>query len=175
MRIMFLLFLVFLITRASAQEVKVTFDKTKDMSGYKTFQFGETEVITPKDQRIMDEKQLREKVNKIIIEELTEKKLERLDSNAQLVVSYIIGAVERSDIYSAGPLGGTPGQINAGAVVEDFKEGTFVVDLNDRSNYLVWRINSTIRYSASETIRQVEQVVDKGFKKFPNKPKVKKK
>jgi hypothetical protein len=90
-------------------------------------------------------------------------------------VSYIIGYLERSGVSSIGPLGGTPGSINAGATVEDFREGTFVIDLDDRSDNLIWRINSVIRYSSSETIRMVEMVVDKGFKKFPNKPKVKKK
>ncbi len=170
-----LIILLVMANGISAQEMKITFDKSKDMSGYQTFQFGETEVITPKDMRMMDEKQLRERVNSIIAKELTEKKLQQVDSNAQLIVSYIIGYLERSDIYNAGPLGGTPGVVTTGGVMQDFREGTFVVDLDDRSKNMIWRISSTIRYSSSETLGQVEQVVEKGFKKFPNKPKVKKK
>jgi hypothetical protein len=175
MRILFLILIIAAADIILAQEIKITYDKTKDMSGYKTFRFGETEIITPKDMRVFDEKQLREKVNAIITKELMEKKLQQVDSNAQLVVSYIIGYLERSDVYIAGPLGGTPGAVTTGSVMQDFREGTFVVDLADRSNNMIWRINSTIRYSSTETLSQVEQVVDKGFKKFPNKPKVKKK
>jgi hypothetical protein len=175
MRFLILILLLMVAEMTLAQDIKITFDKTKDMSGYKTFQFGETEVITPKDMRVFDEKQLREKVNTIIAKELAEKKLQQVDSSAQLIVSYIIGYLERSDVYTAGPLGGTPGAVTTGSVMQDFREGTFVVDLDDRSNNMIWRINSTIRYSSTETLSQVEQVVDKGFKKFPNKPKVKKK
>ena len=163
--------------KVGAQSIEVTFDKAKDMSGYSSFRFGETEVITPQDMRIFDEKGLCQKVNEIIVRELTEKKLQQVDSNAQLIVSYIIGYLERSGIYNAGPLGGTPVSVpgSGGAVMQDYKEGAFVVDLNDRSNNLIWRINSTIRYTSTETLRQVEEVVDKGFKKFPNKPRKKKK
>ncbi len=175
MRILLVTLLTVIWANARAQEIKLTFDKTKDMTGYQTFQFGESEVITPKDLRIFDEKLLREKVSAIIAKELKDKKLQQVDSNAQVVVSFIIGLVERSDIYSAGPLGGTPGQVNAGPVVEDFREAAFVVDLHDRSDNMIWRINSTIRYSTAETLNQVEEVVEKGLKKFPNKPKVKKK
>ncbi len=160
---------------AAAQDILVTFDKTKDFSAYKTFRVGESEVITPKDKRIIDEKVLRQKVDKEIIEELTRKKLQPVDSNAQLVVSYIIGMVERSDVYDPGPLGGTPGLVTRATVVDDFNEGTFVVDLNDRSTNLIWRIEGKIRYTTNDIMQQVDEVLEKGFKKFPNKLKVKKK
>jgi hypothetical protein len=176
MRFFCLILLVTVMGRLNAQSIEVTFDKTRDMTGYKTFSFGETEVITPKDMRTMDPAKLKENVNTIIARELTGKGLQRADTSAQLVVSYIIGYLERSGIYNAGRLGGTPGApTSAGAVMEDYKEGTFVVDLEDRSDNLIWRISSVIRYSNTETLRQVEEVVTKGFKKFPNKLKKKKK
>jgi hypothetical protein len=176
MRLFGLIVLVSLFGKVGAQSIDVTFDKAKDMTGYKTFSFGETEVITPKDMRTIDPGKLKENVNTIITRELTGKGLQRVDTTAQLVVSYIIGYLERSDVYTAGPLGGTPNAVpGSGSVVTDMKEGTFVVDLEDRSDNLIWRITSVIRYSNTETLRQVEEVVAKGFKKFPNKVKKKKK
>ncbi len=161
---------------ARAQSIEITYDKTKDMSGYKTFRFGETEVITPKDMRTMDPGKVKESVSEIIVKELTGRGLQQVDTTAQLVVSYIIGYLERSDVYTVGPLGGTPNSIpGAPSTVQDAKEGTFVVDLEDRADNLIWRVSSVIRYSNTETLRQVQEVVAKGFKKFPNKPKKKKK
>lgn len=173
MRLICLFITIATISSGNAQSIEVTFDKTKDMSGYKTFRIGESEVTTPADMRVLDEKELRGKVDEIITQELKEKGLQRVDSNAQLVVSFIIGYLERSGVYNAGPLGGTPGEVSSGAVMKDYNEGSFVVDLNDKSNNLIWRINSIIQYSATVTVQQVEQVVDKGFRKFPNKPKKK--
>jgi hypothetical protein len=171
-----LILLVAVFGQAGAQSIEVTYDKTRDMSGYRTFRFGEAEVITPQDMRTIDPGKLKEHVNTIIVRELTGRGLQQVDTSAQLVVSYIIGYLERSGVYTAGPLGGTPGAPTApGAVMQDYKEGTFVVDLEDRSDNLIWRISSVIRYSNTETLRQVEEVVGKGFKKFPNKLKKKKK
>lgn len=176
MKITCLVALTLLSFVAMSQSIETTYDKTKDMTGYKTFRFGETEVITPKDMRTMDPGKVKENVNDIIARELTGRGLQQVDTSAQLVVSYIIGYLERSDVYTAGPLGGTPNAVpGAPSTVQDFKEGTFVVDLEDRSENLVWRVSSVIRYSNTETLRQVQEVVTKGFKKFPNKVKKKKK
>jgi len=162
-------------TVVRAQEISVTYDKTRDMTGYKTFRFGESEVITPKDMRRQDEKKTRELVTGIIAKELNEKKLQQVDSGAQLVVSFVVGYVDRADIYNAGPLGGTPGAVNSGAVVQDFQQSTLVVDLDDASDNLIWRINATVRSSSNDYKTQIEQAIDKGYRKFPNKPKPKKK
>ncbi len=159
----------------NAQSIDVEFDKKKDMSAYKTYQFGEAEVITPKDKQILDEAKTRAIVNNAIELELKERGLQRVDSNAHLVVSYVIGSMERSTIYNAGPLGGTPGVESNRAVMRDYSEGSFIIDLNDRSNNLIWRINAVSSFTEANLVSQIDQVLDKGFKKFPNKPKTKSK
>lgn len=158
----------------SAQIIEVEYDKKKDMTAYKTYQFGETEIITPNDRRLRDEAKTIASVNEVIVKELKERGLTHVDSNAHLVVSYVIGSMERSSVYNTGPLGGTSGVISSGAVMQDYSEGSFIIDLNDKSNNLIWRINAVSNFTEDNVDVQMAQVVEKGFKKFPNKPKVKK-
>ncbi len=157
-----------------AQSIEVEYDKKKDMSAYKTFQFGEQEVITPKDKRILDEAKTRKIANDAIERELIERGLQRLDSNAHLIVSYVIGSMERSSVYNAGPLGGTPGVESRGATMRDYNEGSFIIDLNDRGGNLIWRVNAVTTFTQASLLAQIDQTVDTGFKRFPNKPKTKK-
>jgi len=170
MRLVFLIVLVTGITRLNAQTIEVEYNKNKDMTGYKTFQFGEMEIITPKDKQRMDEEKTRAIVNEILEFELKKKGLQKVDSNAHLVLSYIIGSMERSSIFDAGRLGGTPP-----SVMQDYNEGNLVIDLNDRSNNLIWRVNAVTTFTDANMSSQIEQIIGKGFKKFPNKPKGKKK
>ena len=162
------------IAELSAQTIEVEYNKKKDMSAYKTYQLGEAEIITPKDKQSSNEAKTRILVSNLIELELKQKGLQRVDSNAQLVVSYIIGSMERSSVYNAGPLGGTPGVQSQGAVMQDYNESSFIVDLNDRGNNLIWRINAVTNFTEDNLERQVDVILQKGFKKFPNKPKVKK-
>jgi hypothetical protein len=168
----FLLFIPIIVL--NAQSIEVEYDKKKDMSAYKTFQFGEQEIITPKEKRIFDEAKTREIANDAIERELTERGLQRVDSNAHLIVSYVIGSMERSSVYNAGPLGGTPGVESSGATMRDYSEGSFIIDLNDRGGNLVWRVNAVTNFTEANLLPQIDQTVDTGFRKFPNKPKVKK-
>ena len=158
----------------SAQTIEVEYDKKKDMTAYKTYQIGESEIITPNDRRLRDEAKTKAAVKEVIVKELNARGLTRVDSNAHLVVSYVIGSMERSAVYNAGPLGGTPGVISSGAVMQDYREGSFIIDLNDRSNNLIWRVNAVSTFSEANVDAQMALVLEKGFKKFPNKPKVKK-
>ena len=152
----------------SAQTIQVEYNKNKDMTAYRTFQFGEAEIITPKEKRIYDEVKTHSIVSSAIELELNDRGLQRVDSNAHLVVSYIIGSMERSSVFDAGRLGGTPP-----AAMQDYNEGSFIIDLNDRSNNLIWRINAVSAFTESNIQSQIDQILQKGFKKFPNKPKTK--
>ena len=76
--------------------------------------------------------------------------------------------MERSSIFDAGRLGGTPP-----AIMQDYNEGSFIIDLNDRSGNLIWRINAVTSFTETNVKSQVDAVLSKGFKKFPNKPKTK--
>lgn len=167
--------LLFLLTvDLNAQSIEVEFDKNKDMSGYRTFQFGEMEIITPKDKRIYDKARTQAIVNEAIIDKLKERGLQQVDSNAHLIVSYVIGSMQRSSTYNAGPFGGTPGMDTRSLVTQDYNEGSLIIDLNDVSDHLIWRVNAVTDFTQSNAKSLVDQVVSKGFRKFPNRVKSKK-
>ncbi len=170
MKFVFLLMLITTFGDLRAQTIEVEYNKNKDMSAYKTYQFGEAEVITPKEKRIFDEAKTRSIVNSSIELELESRGLQRVDSNAHLVVSYIIGSMDRSSVFDAGRLGGS-----APSAMQDYHEGSFIIDLNDRSGNLIWRINAVTSFTEASIKTQIDQVLEKGFKKFPNKPKTKNK
>jgi hypothetical protein len=162
-------FILSAISSAFAQDIEAEFDKNRDFTIYKTFSLAEGEIITPKDQRKVSDEQLHKWVREAISSELKDKGLTHLDSLGDLRVSYIIGSVERSGLRS-----NTTGGLGGGVVLNDYEESSIVIDMNDRNNFLVWRINGVTATNANaETI--VDEVVSKGFKKFSIKPKKKKK
>jgi len=164
------------ITSLSAQEIKVEYDKNRDFTKYKTFAFGEAEIITPKDERVFDEKVLHNWVKNSVTKELEEKGLKRSDTTADLVVSYIIGAVELSETGDLGPFGGAPGIETNRHYTNSFRQGNLVIDLDDKNNFLIWRVNAQGVNMSPQAERYINEVVAKGFKKFSIKPKkVKKK
>src|SRR5947207_15912878 len=93
---------------ASAQDVKVEFDKDRDLTRYKTFTMGEGEIITPKDQRIVADELLKKWVHDAVVAELTSKGLNQLDSLGDLNVTYIVGSVAMTDVQNLGPMGTSP-------------------------------------------------------------------
>lgn len=164
------------ITSLSAQEIKVEYDRNRDFTKYKTFAFGEAEIITPKDERVFDEKVLHNWVKNSVTKELEEKGLKRSDTTADLVVSYIIGAVELSETGDLGPFGGAPGIETNRHYTNSFRQGNLVIDLDDKNNFLIWRVNAQGVNMSPQAERYISEVVAKGFKKFSIKPKkVKKK
>ncbi len=156
----------------SAQDIKVDHDPGMDLTNYKTFKFGEGEIITPKDQRQVPDSILHQWVRVAVVEELAKKGLIQTDTAADLVVSYITGSQMRSDAGKYGPLGLTPGANPSQTYQRDFRQGNLVVDLNDpRSNKLVWRVNATMNTNNPDLEGIISQIVVKGFKKFSIKPK----
>lgn len=172
MRKSFILLGVLLLAAAQllGQDISAEFDKTRDFTVYKTFALGEGEIITPKDRRKIDDAKLHKWVRDAIAEELKEKGLVQLDSAADLTVSYIIGSLERSNLAS-----NVTGGIGAGVVMNDYEQSSFVIDMNDRNGYLVWRVNGVTSTDAPNASQMIKEVVAKGFKKFSIKPKKKKK
>jgi hypothetical protein len=172
----FLLFLVFVIGSISTfgQEIEVEYDKTRDLSKYKTFAITEGEIITPKDKRKIDDAKLHEWVREAVAGELKDKGLTHLDSLADLTVTYLIGSLERSDLQNLGPGGMAPGSSDR-TWSRDYEQSSFIIDLNDRSNILVWRINGVTSTSSPNAANMIDEVVAKGFKKFSLKPKKEKK
>jgi hypothetical protein len=159
----------------AAQEVSVEYDKSKDRSGYKTFMFGESEIVTSKSSKKISDAAL----NKIIIEtiekELNIKGLTRQETGAQLIVTYVAGSFNHTEFENLGPLGQSPGQIGQ-SWSREYTQGSLIIDLNDSKNGdLIWRVNSTTTTNGPEARQNVEQVVSKGFRKFGETPKKKKK
>ncbi len=164
------LFILSTVTTSLAQDIEVEYDKNRDLTVYKTFAIGEGEIITPKDQRKVADQQVHKWVRDAIAEELTEKGLVQKDSLADLTVSYIVGTLERSDLRS-----NAAGGIGAGVVMSDYEQNSLVIDMNDRNNFLVWRISGVTSTSGPNAATIIDEVVAKGFKKFSIKPKKKKK
>ena len=158
-----------------AQDFKVEYDKNADLSHYKTFQFGEGEIITPKDLRQVPDTTLHKWVRDAVTQELTKKGLQRLDSAADLTVSYIVGSQVRSNAGDVGPLGLTPGT-SSQTYMHDYRQGSIVIDLNDaKNNKLMWRINSSTSTGMADAERSIGLIASQGFKKFSIQPKKAKK
>lgn len=175
MRFGFAILLILITPRVLAQDINVEYDKKRDFSRYRTFAFGESEVITPKDRRQTDEALLTKWVKGSIGNQLKEKGLQPVDSVADLVVSFVIGSQERRDVSQLGHLG-TSRPNSSQTWSRDYQMGNLIIDLNDRNNNLIWRITATTTSSASDIEQLIDQVVSAGFKKFSLKPKkVKKK
>jgi len=150
---------------ASAQEIKIEYDKKHDFSKYKTFTFGESQVVTPPDQKQVSDATVDKWVKAGVTRELEFKGLKRVDSLADLIVTYVIGTMTRSDAQAIGPLGMTPGSDDR-TWSRDYKQTSFIIDLNDRSKYLVWRVNAVADVIGTDAERTIDMVIVKGFKKF---------
>jgi len=160
---------------ALAQDIKVEYDKTKDYSGYKTFRFGESEIITPKEKKKLSDKALDKIIKDAIIKVMTSKGLSQSDSSAQIMVTYVAGVFEHSETQNLGPLGQAPGS-SSQTWSNNYSQGELIIDLNDdQSKKLIWRINSQTNTTTPEASQYIEQIVDKGLKKFAVKPKGKRK
>ncbi len=156
------------------QEFKVEYDKNRDFTQYKTFRFGEGELVTPKDQRQMTAEQVDKWIKEAMTRELELKGLKRVDSAADLVVSYMVGTLARSDAGDVGPMGLTPGSMDR-TYMKDYRQANLVIDLNDKRNIKVWRVNATMEIGSTNGEKIITQAVQKGFKKYPKAAKEKKK
>src|SRR6478736_3288098 len=151
---------------ASAQEIKIECDKKHDFSKYKTFAFGESQVVTPADQKQVTDATIDKWVKTGVIRELEYKGLKRVDSAADLLVTYVIGTMARSDAQAIGPLGMTPGSDDR-TWSRDYKQTSLIIDLNNRSKYLVWRVNAVADVIGTDSERTIDMVIVRGLKKYP--------
>jgi hypothetical protein len=157
------------------QTIDVEYDKTRDFSYYKTFRFGESQITTPADQKQIKDEVLNRWIVQGITRELEMKGLTKSDSSADLVVSYAEGTLARTDNQALGPLALTPGTNPDRNFRFEYRQSTLIIDLNDRSGNLIWRINSTTNMTTAEAERTIDAVIERGFKKFAKTHKKKKK
>jgi hypothetical protein len=106
---------------------------------------------------------------------LKKKGLKRNDSLADLIVTYAEGTLERTDNQALGPLALTPGVNPDRNFKYEYRQSTLIIDLNDRSGNLIWRVNSTTNMTSAEAERTIDVIIERGFKKFARPTKKKKK
>jgi hypothetical protein len=155
------------------QEIKVEYDKKHDFTKYKTFSFGESQVITPKDKKQVSDATIDKWIKSGVTRELESKGLKCVNGSADLVATYAVGTMPRSDMQPIGPLGQTPGS-TATTWSRDYNQTSLIIDLNNKSNFLVWRINAVADVVGAEGERTIDMVVERGFKKFAKPGKKKK-
>jgi len=159
---------------ALSQEFKVEYDKDRDYTQYKTFRYGEGELTTPKDQQQVTAEQVDKWIKDSVTKELELRGLKLVDSAADLVISYAVGTLAKSEAGSVGPMGLTPGSMERN-YSRDYQLGNLVVDLNDKKGLMVWRISATVEMMLSTSQSVIDAAVQKGFKKYPKPAKKKKK
>src|SRR5579859_380297 len=135
MKILFSLLLLTSI-RVVGQEIKVEYDKRHDFSNYKTFSFGENVVVTSTNQKRVSDATFDNWIKNGISRELEHKGMKRVDSLADLAVSYAFVRTPQSDVETIGPLGMTPGS-NERTWSRNYTESTLIIDLNSHSNLLI--------------------------------------
>jgi len=170
MRILTVLLLVGL--QAMGQEIKVEYDKKHDFSKYKTFSFGESQVVTPPDQKQISDATFDKWIKNGVTRELEFKGMKRVDTLADLVVTYAVGTMPRLDIQAIGPAGMTPGS-NDRTWSRNYTQTSLIIDLNTHNNYLAWRVNAVADVIGRDAERTIDAIIVRGLKKFPKKPKKK--
>lgn len=160
-------------THVFGQGIKVEYDKKHDLTKYKTFSFGESQVITPPDQKQVSDATVDKWIKNGVTRELEFKGLKRVESGGDLTVTYAVGTMSRSDMQAVGPLGQTPGS-SATTWSRNYNQTSLIVDLNNKSNFLVWRINAVADVVGTDGERTIDLIVERGFKKFGRPVKKKK-
>jgi hypothetical protein len=93
----------------------------------------------------------------------------------------VAGAFNKTDSEVIGPMGGmpaaSPADLNQSrSVAHNSRQGFLILDVGDaRSKNELWSAESQVDLSTVDSIRALEGIVLKSFKKFPNKLKKKKK
>jgi Domain of unknown function (DUF4136) len=159
---------------AAAQQISVEFDKKSNLSRINTFQFGESQITTPNDQKQVEDRVLHQWIVKAIAAILKYDKLTQADSLADVVVTYAFGILARTDYERLGPLAQTPGLQQTATHTFDYRQSTLVIDLTTQGGNLLYRINATNNLTSPLTERFIVAVIDRGFKKFDKLHKQKK-
>ena len=155
-----------------AQEVKTDYDHHADFSNYKTYSWAKVETSNS-----LWDSRVKEAVDK----ELQAKGLTQMPSGGDISLVAIGTTQEKPTLetYYNGGMGGWGwrgfgGDGMATTTVENYKEGTLVVDMFDaNTKKLLWRGNATDTLSdkSDKNIKKLEKSVEKMFKDFPPKSK----
>jgi hypothetical protein len=172
--------LTFFFGIAEAQKIKTT--SGVDLTNYSLFTVTKGELMTPSDEQKIDEAKLFEGIKNAVIDEMKLRGYTYVvDSTAQLAVSYVAGAFNKTESEYLGPMGGTPASSGADlnqsrSLSHNSRQGFLILDVTDiRAKRELWSAESQVDLSTVDSIRALEGIVLKSFKKFPNKLKKKKK
>jgi len=163
-----------------AQTVEIKTAPGVDLTSYNTFTVVKGEFMTPSDEQRIDEDKLFEGIKKKVIEEMELRGYTYVpDSTAQLAVSYVAGAFNKTQSEYLGPMGGTPASSAADlnqsrSLSHNSRMGFLILDVEDtRTKKELWSAESQIDLVTIDSARALEGIVMKSFKKFPNKLKKK--
>ena len=189
---------------AYAQDVHYNYDRGANFAAYKTYQWvdeptGQAKAAPPSGLPTIDlpdggplavsagksdDQLIRQDIQRAVDEQLAQKGLTKVESNADLLVTYHAAIREEQSINlsafgtGSGPLGGWGGGwggLESGTVTGQTSSipiGTLVVDLYDQARkQLVWRGDASktidLKKDADKNYRNLEKAMAKLFRNYP--------
>ncbi len=180
-QLQFILLLLFVATVGFSQKVDVKYDKKRDFSRYKTFSVGEGEIFTPEGERKYKDAELKTWIRDALVHQLKEKGLTPVDTNADLHIDFVAGALQQTQFEDWGPMGysQSPDPIGQGSSRTwsgEYNQGSMFLDFIDtKLNKVVWSSTASVNLTDETNInRVINEMATKSLRKFPVKSKKKK-
>ena len=167
----------------ASTNARTDFDPGADFSKFHTYVWAGGKDIT--NSGLLENSLVDKRVKQIVTGQLTAKGLTEVAAGqpADLVVRYWVGVKEKQEIdtiptagygYAYGPYwGGRWGPAYDQVVVNNYHEGTLIVDLIDaKSKELAWRayLVQTMERDLKKTAEKAERNAEAAFKNYPPRP-----
>jgi len=162
---------------AYTPKVKTDFDRSADFSRYHTFTTVPGRIVSSMGVMDVNNTLLSNRVNEGVTTQLINKGLAIDKTNPDLIVTFLAGAQNKTDIESApvGPYGGYRGAGWWGGGYDQFwtrnyKEGTLIIDLIDtKEKNLVWRAYCVgeLTNDSTENHARLTACLQNSFDQFP--------
>ncbi len=162
--------LVVLVSACGGAKVVIDYDNSADFSQFKTFAYQEGSPVT--DNPLVDQR-----IVAAIERHLTQEGLQKIDSNADLHVTYHAATGQQSEYYTTGyGYGVGPGWRWGGGMAStttrevSYTVGTLVVDIWDVSDkQLVFRgsASGTVSEDPSKSTENINKVMAQIFENYP--------
>jgi hypothetical protein len=207
-KLKFLPTILFLFGCAYAQDVHYNYDRGANFAGYKTYQWVDEPTVRqrslpraacqgstcpaagrwPSVPATSDDQLIRQDIQRAVDEQLAQKGLTKVESNADLLVTYHAAIREEQSINlsafgtGSGPWGGWGGGwggMESGTVTGQTSTipiGTLMVDLYDPARkQLIWRGDASksidVKKDPDKNYRNLQKAMAKLFKNYPPQPK----
>jgi hypothetical protein len=172
---------------ATAAEVRVDVDRQKDFSKYRTVSVEIGRLVRADGVADENNTLAEDRLRRAVTNELLERGIESTDARSQLIVRVSGRDIERNEIVSTGwggyprywrgrwgywgrPYGYWGGIYDRDVWTRRYLEGALTIDVIEReTGALVYRAQ-VAEEVGKDRDKQVVQVIDKAFKKFPVKP-----